>query len=239
MSLNTFTGKAEFYHSRPTYPIECIDYLIQEFDLNENSVIADIGAGTGILSIPFLEKGMTVFSVEPNSDMFTELTNTLSQCQKATCFQNTAENTGLADRSCDLIVVGSALHWFDIEKFKLECKRILKKDQIAVLSIYSWNDSTKKLLSTPDFVDKHAEKAKEFFSPLHVKEMQFEYELDYDCERFVNDILSRGSAPLPNEKGFETFVANAKRSYEKFYGNKQAKFPFLAKCFTAIEIVDR
>ena len=86
MSLNTFTGKAAFYHSRPTYPTECIDYLIQEFNLNENSVIADIGAGTGILSIPFLEKGMTVFSVEPNSDMFTELTNGLSQYQKDSGF---------------------------------------------------------------------------------------------------------------------------------------------------------
>ncbi len=239
MSLNTFTKKAKFYHSRPTYPIDCIDFLIEKYGLDENSVIADIGAGTGILSIPFLERGMTVFSVEPNSDMFEELSKNLSQYQKSTCFQNTAENTGLADRSCDLIVVGSALHWFDVAKFRLECKRILKKDQVAVLSIYSWFDSTKKLLNRSDFVDKHAETAKEFFAPLKVEEMRFEYELDYDCDRFINDMLSRGSAPLPNEKGFEAFVANAKHSYEKFYGNKPTKFPFLAKCFTAIEIVDR
>ncbi len=239
MSLNAFSGKAEFYHSRPTYPTECIDYLIQAYSLNENSVIAVIGAATGILSIPFLERGITVFSVEPNDDMFEELSKSLAQYQKSTCFQNTAENTGLADRSCDLIVVGSALHWFDIDKFRLECKRILKKDQIAVLSIYSWFDSMKKLLSRPVFVDKHAEIAKKFFCPLNVKEMWFEYELDYDCDRFVNDMLSRGSAPLPDEKTFDAFVANAKRSYEKFYGNKRAKFPFLAKCFTALENVDR
>ena len=235
MSLNTFSGKAKFYHSRPTYPTACIDYLIQKYDLNENSVIADVGAGTGILSIPFLERGMTVFSIEPNDDMFEELSKGLLQYKKSTCFHNTAENTGLADRSCDLIVVGSALHWFDIEKFKPECKRILKKDQVAVLSIYSWMNSAKKLLSRPDYIDKHAETAKKFFAPLKVNEMQFEYELDYDCERFVNNMLSTGSAPLPNEKAFDAVVANAKRSYEKFYGNKQAKFPFLAKCFTALQ----
>ena len=239
MSLNTFTGKAKFYHSRPTYPTECIDYLIETYGLNENSVIADIGAGTGVLSIPFLERGMTVYSVEPNDDMFAELTNTLSRYKKSECFQNTAENTALGDCSCDLVVVGSALHWFDIDKFKLECKRILKKDQIAVLSIYSWFNSMKRLLSRPDFVDKYAETAKEFFYPLNVKEMRFEYELDYDRDRFVNDILSRSSAPLPDEKAFDAVVANAKRSYEKFYGNKRAKFPFLAKCFTASENVDR
>jgi len=235
MSLSTFTGKAKFYHSRPTYPTECIDFLIQKYDLNDNSVIADIGAGTGILSIPFLERGMTVFSVEPNSDMFEELSKSLAQYQKSTCFQNAAENTGLADYSCDLVIVGSALHWFDVDKFRLECKRILKKDQIAVLSIYSGFNSTKKLLNNPDYVDKHAETAKEFFYPLNVEEVRFEYELDYDCDRFVNYMLSSGSAPLPGEKGFEAVVANATRSYEKFYGNEQAKFPFLAKCFTALE----
>ena len=83
MSLNTFSGKAKFYHSRPTYPAECIDYLIQAYGLEENSVIADIGAGTGILSIPFLERGMTVFSVEPNSDMFEELLSCLKESNES------------------------------------------------------------------------------------------------------------------------------------------------------------
>ncbi len=235
MNLDAFSGKAKFYHSRPTYPTECIDYLVQTYGLDENSVIADIGAGTGILSIPFLERGMTVFSVEPNGDMFAELTSALSRYEKSVCLQNTAEDTTLADSSCDLVVVGSALHWFDLEKFRSECKRILKKDQVAVLSIYSWFDSTKKLFSSPDYVDKHAETAKEFFYPLNVKEMRFEYELDYDRERFVNELLSHGSAPLPGENGFEALAANARRSYEKFYGNERARFPFLAKCFTASE----
>lgn len=53
---NIFKGKAQFYNSRPTYPQECIDYLINKFSLNSDSVIADIGAGTGILTKPFLEK---------------------------------------------------------------------------------------------------------------------------------------------------------------------------------------
>ena len=46
---NHFSGKAQFYNSRPTYPKECINYLVNKFDLVANSVIADIGAGTGIL----------------------------------------------------------------------------------------------------------------------------------------------------------------------------------------------
>ena len=49
-----FNGKAGFYNSRPLYPQECIDYLAQKFNLRADSVIADIGAGTGILTKPFL-----------------------------------------------------------------------------------------------------------------------------------------------------------------------------------------
>ncbi len=46
-----FSGKAQFYNSRPTYPIECITYLINKFSLNPDSVIADIGAGTFSVNI--------------------------------------------------------------------------------------------------------------------------------------------------------------------------------------------
>ena len=75
---NVFSGKAQFYNSRPTYSNECIDYLIRTFGLNSESVIADIGAGTGILTKPFLEIGATVYAVEPNEDMFGELNRNLS-----------------------------------------------------------------------------------------------------------------------------------------------------------------
>jgi SAM-dependent methyltransferase len=38
----------------------------------------------------------------------------------------TAENTTLKDGIADFVTVAQALHWFDIEKFRAECKRILK-----------------------------------------------------------------------------------------------------------------
>ena len=68
-----FTGKAGFYSGRPHYPQECIDYLVDKLELTNDSVIADIGAGTGILTKTFLDIGYTVYAVEPNDDMFLEL----------------------------------------------------------------------------------------------------------------------------------------------------------------------
>lgn len=75
---NNFSGKAQFYNSRPTYSKECIDYLVNKFNLISNSVIADIGAGTGILTTPFLDFGCSAYAVEPNDDMFSELSKNLS-----------------------------------------------------------------------------------------------------------------------------------------------------------------
>ena len=78
---NHFSGKAQFYNSRPTYPKKCIDYLVNKFNLISNSVIADIGAGTGILTKPFLDLGCSAYAAEPNEDMFAELSKNLSQYQ--------------------------------------------------------------------------------------------------------------------------------------------------------------
>ncbi len=231
MSIDTFNGKAQFYKARPTYPNECIDFLISKFNLNENSVVADIGAGTGILSVPFLERGMTVLSVEPNADMFNELKNNLSKYKKSFCYKAKAEETTLKDRSCDLIVVGSALHWFDIERFRVECERICDLEKVVILHIHNYFESDKKALSSPEYTDPCIKATKVFFAPSEIEEKRFEYELDYDQDRFINEYFSMGYAPSPEDERFEKFKENLSQRYKKYYGESSAKFPFLAKCF--------
>jgi 16S rRNA A1518/A1519 N6-dimethyltransferase RsmA/KsgA/DIM1 with predicted DNA glycosylase/AP lyase activity len=54
---------------RPTYPPEVLDYLKTECNLTSKSVIADVGAGTGIFTKLLLDKGYEVFAVEPNEQM--------------------------------------------------------------------------------------------------------------------------------------------------------------------------
>ncbi|MEM6423580.1 MAG: class I SAM-dependent methyltransferase [Cyanobacteria bacterium P01_H01_bin.119] len=47
-----------------------------------------------------------------------------------------AANSGLGDRSCDLITVAQALHWFDRTKFYLEANRVLKANGILAVWCY-------------------------------------------------------------------------------------------------------
>ena len=69
-NIYKFTGKAETYAKyRPSYPQAYVDYLFKSVNLSRESVIAEIGSGTGILLKQLLERHPCVIGVEPNDDM--------------------------------------------------------------------------------------------------------------------------------------------------------------------------
>ncbi len=68
--LERFTSRADYYaRSRPGYPDDVIRILEAGAGWRPSSIIADIGAGTGISSELFLRHGNEVWAVEPNADM--------------------------------------------------------------------------------------------------------------------------------------------------------------------------
>ncbi|KGI54119.1 class I SAM-dependent methyltransferase, partial [Campylobacter sp. MIT 97-5078] len=66
-----YTKHAKFYEYRPNYAPKSIDMLLCLAKGENKNVlkVADIGAGTGNLSIMLLERGCTVVAVEPNDAM--------------------------------------------------------------------------------------------------------------------------------------------------------------------------
>ena len=48
----------------------------------------------------------------------------------------TAEQSGIADDSVDLLTVGQAFHWFDEERFFIEAQRILRPDGVLAIWCY-------------------------------------------------------------------------------------------------------
>lgn len=132
-----FNDKAKDYaKGRPTYAKEVLNE-IKALGIHKKSTIADIGAGTGLLTNLVGELGCSVLAVEPNSEM-------IHQCQEY-CFihpniqyhQACAEKTQLDAHSIDLITIAQAFHWFDKAKCKIEFQRILK-DGGYVMTV--WNE---------------------------------------------------------------------------------------------------
>ena len=65
-----FSDRVENYiRYRPSYPREVFGLLRTECGFTPQSVVADIGFGTGILSKLFLQNGNRVFGIEPNPEM--------------------------------------------------------------------------------------------------------------------------------------------------------------------------
>ena len=137
-----FTGKSDNYSRyRPGYPEEILNILGEHANLSVDSVIADIGSGTGILSGLFLRNGYSVTCVEPNEDMRMQASKDLGDYAGFHSINGTAEDSGIAGNSVDLIVCGQSFHWLDSVRAGKEFRRILKLVGHIVLI---WNDRVQK-----------------------------------------------------------------------------------------------
>ena len=105
--------------------------------MSGTSVIADIGSGTGIFTKLLLDEGYHVNAVEPNDAMRTAAEKELSAYKNFTSVKGMAEDTGLPEKSANLVVCAQAFHWFNNEPTRHEFKRILKDDGCAALI---WNN---------------------------------------------------------------------------------------------------
>jgi SAM-dependent methyltransferase len=130
MSLNPtgrFSDRVEDYIAyRPGYPPEVLATLAAEYGLTPDSVVADIGSGTGILARLFLENGNRVYGVEPNAAMRAAGERLLSGYPRFASVAGTAEATMLPDACADFVTAGQAFHWFDPQPTRAEFARILR-----------------------------------------------------------------------------------------------------------------
>jgi SAM-dependent methyltransferase len=137
---------ADYVRYRPGYPAALIDLLRDECGLRSDHVIADIGAGTGILAKLFLESGNRVFGVEPNDGMRRAGEECLSGFTKFSSVNGSAENTTLSDGSVDFVLTGQAFHWFEPVAARAEFARILRPGGLVVVI---WNE---RLLDNSPFL---------------------------------------------------------------------------------------
>jgi SAM-dependent methyltransferase len=136
-----FTNRVEDYvRYRPGYPRGVIDVLRENCGLTPESIVADIGSGTGLLTRLFLENGNVVYGVEPNAAMRDAGEQYLKSFARFCSVAGSAEETTLAPASIDLIAVGQAFHWFDTKAAKAEFARLLKPGGCLAIA---WNERRK------------------------------------------------------------------------------------------------
>lgn len=133
-----FSDRVEDYVKyRPGYPKAILHLLRQEAGLTQDSVVADIGSGTGKLATIFLDAGNRVYAVEPNDEMREAGESLLAAYPNVISLKGTAEATNLPTQSVDIVAAGQAFHWFDAEAARVELARVLKQNGFVILV---WND---------------------------------------------------------------------------------------------------
>lgn len=131
---------ADYVLHRPSYPADAIDFVVRTLALvRGSSTIADLGSGTGISSVLFLERGIAVRAVEPNAAMRTSAEAMLGTREGYSSHAGTAETTTLPDASVDAIIAAQAFHWFDPVRAHDEAKRILRASPRIANAALLWN----------------------------------------------------------------------------------------------------
>lgn len=244
-STSRFTTRVENYAKyRPAYPRNVIDLLKAECGLNADSVIADVGSGTGILSELFLKNGNTVFCVEPNAPMRTAAEGLLGQYQGFRSIEGVAEATNLVSNSVDFVTAAQAFHWFEPRKARAEFIRILKKAGWVVLI---WNE--RRLDSTPflrayeqmllrygtDYEQvRHENVTRElsgFFAPQGFRQESFENIQRFDFEGLRGRVLSASYTPERGHPDFEPMMADLSELFAANQKNGGVAFEYDTKVY--------
>jgi ubiquinone/menaquinone biosynthesis C-methylase UbiE len=228
-----FSSRVDNYvRYRPGYPAVVLDLLKTMCGLTPDSVMADIGSGTGIFTRMLLQNGNRVFGVEPNTDMRMAAQKLLASFPRFTSVTGTAETTTLTDRGIDFITVAQAAHWFDRDRARREFVRILKPGGWTVLL---WNerrtDSTpflreyEQLLLTygTDYQEVRHERTtaeiNAFFAPSEFQERKFSMSQEFDYAGLEGRLLSSSYTPRASDANYASML----RELRRIFGAHQAR----------------
>lgn len=247
MNEDKFNGMGKVYSKyRPSYPLNFVDYLFTDVGMSQSSIIADVGSGTGILTRQLLEKGSKVYGIEPNADMRVIAETNLNNFPGFTSVSGSAENTTIDDNSVDYITVAQAFHWFDSEKFKKECQRILKPEGKVILVWNTRDNENELVIENYEVNRKYCPNFKGFSDGMYGKTnnddfsdfFNGEYEtkvflnnLIFDMDGFIGRNLSASYALKSNDAQYNDYVNELKKIYEKYSNNGQLIMPNLTRSY--------
>jgi SAM-dependent methyltransferase len=146
-----FTGRADVYaRFRPDYPSGALAHVVARCRLRQDSLIVDVGCGTGISTRLFAALGSKVVGIEPNDEMRAAAEARLSRAaaRRIVYRKGQAESTGLQPAIADAVVAAQAFHWFEPDAALREFHRILKPGGWAILM---WNERDDRDAFTRDY----------------------------------------------------------------------------------------
>jgi SAM-dependent methyltransferase len=181
---------------RPGYPAEAVEFALVPLRGRPDLRALDVGAGTGKLTSALCAAGISTIAVEPAPGMLKVLKHVVSRAQ---VLAGRAEDLPLPDASVDLVTVGQAFHWFDLDRALPEMARVLRPGGRLALFYNSRDGSVAWVSALADLIgdhDDHAgahrERDPEVLGPFRPEQLgRFRHEQELDADGLAELVGSR------------------------------------------------
>ena len=126
-----FSHNAQAYRAfRPEYPDALFQWLASVAPARLSAL--DCGCGTGQATVALARHFEVVYGVDPSAEQI----SMAIEHEKARYLVAQAEKTGLPPGSQDLVIAAQALHWFDLDPFYAEVRRVSCKGAVFAAITY-------------------------------------------------------------------------------------------------------
>lgn len=200
----------DYVKYRPHYSRDVVAALREACGLQPEHTIVDVGCGTGLLALIFLDAGNTVVGVEPNPQMRRAGEEYLSSFAPFRMIDGSAEATTLPAQCADFVIAGQAFHWFKPDDARREFARIVRPAGWVVLV---WHDrdteATPFLRSYEEFLVRYStdyttvahnkvanySALERFYSPDRMNVIVQDTEQTFDLDGLRGRLMSSSYAP--------------------------------------------
>jgi SAM-dependent methyltransferase len=240
-----FSTRVENYiRYRPGYPGTLLPLLEEHRSLRPGDIVADLGFGTGKLTVRLLQRGHTVHAIEPNESM-REAGRRLAADERCHVIDGSAEATGLPDANVDLAVAAQAFHWFDLEPTLAELARILRPEGRVAL-IWNVRDEERNrfmaeyeaLLAThgTDYRNVGAHRVdnqtrERLFGSDRGKFHWLPNEQRLDRDGLIGRVLSASYVPEPGRPGHEEMIAALEELFRRHERNGEVTLHYRTQVY--------
>ena len=225
-STHVFSSKAEKYDRyRWSYAPEAIQAIFNTTGITAASTVADIGAGTGIMTREFVGKVGKIFAIEPNPEMRSLAAKNLGGFPSCQIVDGQAEATTLPNQSIDLIIAAQAVHWFDPPAARKEFRRIIRTEGwLALCRNFGDDPELGKVLSeiyppqtdTENQMIGNSQPKDFYFSEGRYQKLAFPFSRRVNWEEFFGGLASASFAPEEGSSLYTSFESNARKVFKRF-----------------------
>jgi ubiquinone/menaquinone biosynthesis C-methylase UbiE len=236
-STQRFSSRVDAYvRYRPGYPPVLLDFLKEECHLKSDSVIADVGSGTGLLAELFLRNGNRVYGIEPNPEMRKVGECLLERFPQFQSIAASAESTTLSNHSVDFVTVGRAFHWFDQDNALSEFLRILKPEGWIIVVWLKRKKSTPFLAEYEELLWTYAKdyremKQKRLDSETLLRQRAFQRRTSedvraFDYESLIGQTLSYSVTPEAGDANYDPMMEALSSLFQRHQRDARVTFEY-------------